>query len=93
MDLGSTLGDLSSRFTNTEQVEKLEKFITDTDLPESVKTRLTSSVARGRKNIEWDSKRLGEMKTYFDQGKGGSSSGKALSVVVSVLATMIYVLF
>lgn len=92
MDLASTLGDLANRFTNTIQVEKLEKFVADTKLSESVKTRLTSAATRSKKNIDWDSKRLREMKTYFGKGKGGASQGQTLSMMVSVLVTMIYVL-
>uniref|UniRef100_A0A336M823 CSON013169 protein n=1 Tax=Culicoides sonorensis TaxID=179676 RepID=A0A336M823_CULSO len=61
MDLGSTLSDLANRFTNDQQIEKLDKFIKDTNLEENVKMRLTSAIDRSRKNIEWDTKRLSEV--------------------------------
>lgn len=91
MDLGSTLGDLANRFTNDAQVEKLQKFIEDTQLPENVKTRLTSAIDRSKKNIEWDTKRLVEVKSYFSQGGGGSASVHLLSAMVPILSAMIYV--
>lgn len=92
MDLASTLGDLANRFTNQQQVENLEKFIKDTTLAETVKTRLNSAVDRSKKNLEWDSKRLKEMRTYFDQGNGGTGNVRVLSFIASILAIAIFVL-
>lgn len=91
MDLASTLGDLANRFTNQAQVEKLEKFIKDTNLSETVKTRLNSAVDRSKKNLEWDSQRLKEVRTYFDQGNGAGNV-RVLSFIASILAIAVFVL-
>ncbi|XP_063704739.1 membrane alanyl aminopeptidase-like [Culicoides brevitarsis] len=93
MDLASTLGDLANRFTNQEQVEKLQKFVDDTNLSESVKTRLKSAIERSKKNLEWDSKRLKEIKSYFNPDQGGKGHVEVLSGVVICLAITVFALF
>lgn len=93
MDVASTLGDLANRFTNTEQVERLEKFVQETNLSETVKARLTSAIDRSKRNIEWDAKRLVEVKEFFSQDGGGSVSVHALSAIVPILSAIFFVIF
>lgn len=90
MDVGSTLSDLAERFTNDQQVIKLEKFIEDTPLSEPTKKRLNIAVNRSRTNIEWDHKRLQEIKKYFT---GGTAPVHYLSLTLLILSMFVYFMF
>lgn len=93
MDLASTLGDLASRFTREDQIKALEDFVNTEELSEQVKERLKAAIERSNKNIEWDQKRLVEVKKFFKDTYGGSGTSIALNLVIPILSAMIFIIF
>lgn len=87
MDVVSTLGDLSARFTNAEQFEKFEKHVNT--LKEEWKTPLLAVSKENRKLLEWDTARLPELKQFFDN----SGVSKSVSFSLIILIAIKYLLF
>lgn len=87
MDVVSTLGDLSARFTSAEQFDKLEKHANT--LKEEWKKPLLEISKANRKVLEWDTARLPELKQFLDNAAGG----KTVSLVLILLVVARYVFF
>lgn len=87
MDVVSTLGDLSSRFTNAEQFDKLEKHANT--LKEEWKTPLLAKSKDNRKLLVWDQERLPELLKFLDS----SAASTKVSLMVVLLVVAKYFLF
>lgn len=87
MDVVSTLGDLSARFTKADQFTKLDKHANT--LKTEWKKPLLEISKENRKVLEWDAARLPEMMQFLK----GSAGGKTLSLVLVLLVVVRYFIF
>lgn len=81
MSLSSTLSDLSSRFTRQEQFDKLELFVASPAVPDADKARIRTALDKNKKQLEWDSARLGEVRQHYR-----NLAGSAASMTISFFA-------
>lgn len=79
MDVISTLGELSTRFTKEEQFTKLEKHANT--LKNEWKMPLLELCKANRKVLEWDKARLPEVNRFL----GNSAGAKTISLVLVLL--------
>lgn len=84
MDVVSTLGDLSARFTKADQFTKLDKHANT--LKTEWKKPLLEISKENQKLLEWDAARLPELKQFLDN----SAAGKTVSLVLVLLAAVRY---
>lgn len=87
--VGSALNALSDRFTTEEQVKKLEDFAKTAGLGETNVKTITAAAASARKNIDWDQKRLGEVRDYF-KVLDNSASSVSFSVSLMLLSVVTF---
>lgn len=93
MSLGSTLSELSNRFTREDQSEKLKKFAESTSgLAESVRTQLLSAVDRSLKNIEWDKQRLTEVTAFWKKRQEGGAAAVVASYTALILSLIAFLM-
>lgn len=91
--VGSALSSLSDRFTTEEQVKKLEDFGKTSGLGENNVKTITNAVASARKNLEWDKKRLVEVRNYFKQLDDSGNSASNISFSISLMLLSIVTFF
>lgn len=88
--VGSALSALSDRFTTEEQAKKLEDFAKTTGLGENNVKTITAAVASARTNLDWDKKRLGEVRDYFKVLDKNSATSVSFSITLMLLSTITY---
>lgn len=89
-NVGSSLSSLADRFTTEEQVKKLETFGKTAGLSESNVKTINTAVASARKNLEWDQKRLGEVRDYFKVMDKNSAPNMKFSISLLLLSAVTY---
>lgn len=88
--VGSALNALSDRFTTEAQVKKLEDFAKTTGLGENNVKTITAAAASARKNIDWDQKRLAEVRAYFKELDKNSATSVSFSVSLMLLSVVTF---
>lgn len=80
MSFVSTLSDLSARFVREKQFDKLDDYIKN--FPDDFgMDKLKATSKKNRKMLEWDKKRLPELKKFLK----GSAATQCLSVLMSIV--------
>lgn len=91
-NVGSAISTLSSRFTRTEQIQKVEAFAQaqGTALGESNVATLRSVAVRVNATIAWDEKRLSEVRSWLVRKQTGGAASISASITVLLLSLTAY---
>jgi len=91
--VASSISTLSARFTREDQAAKVEKFANDEEvaLGKPKVDSLKATAARARTLMEWDRRRLGEVREFMRQKRGAAASISAsLTLLVAVMISYAY---
>ncbi|XP_063706147.1 membrane alanyl aminopeptidase-like [Culicoides brevitarsis] len=78
--IGEVLTELSDHFTTETQVKRLEDFSKIPELSENNVKLITKAVENAKKFLEWDEKRLVEVRSYFKMLDDTGNSAKTVSI-------------
>lgn len=85
--VGSAFATVSGYITNEDQIRAVEAFKATPGLSEDNIRRIDGGIAVARKNLEWDTARIEEVRTWVTKRyAGGSASSVTISIAVVVVS-------